>query len=185
MRLDTSYVDLLLIHWPPQNGDVANWAALLNEAAERGWARNIGVSNFTVELLDQFVAASPRPICVNQVENHPFIDQSKIRAACTRHGLALLGYCPLFKGGELFQHDAVEAISQATGKTPAQIVLRWHIQHEAAGAIPKTATPARLVENFDIFDFVLDDEQMDSLNNLTCTHKRLCDYDFSPDWDPT
>lgn len=183
-RLNTDYVDLLLIHWPPKHENVNQWADLLNEAVEKGQARNIGVSNFTLDLLDRMVAASDRPICVNQVENHPYLDQSKMRAACAQHRIAMIGYCPLFKGGQLFEETAVQVISQEVGKTPAQVVLRWHVQHERAGAIPKTATAARLIENIDIFDFDLDEEQMAALTNLTAAGHRLCDYDFSPNWDP-
>ena len=91
-RLDQDYVDLLLIHWPPHQVDLRGWAKLLNDAAERGWARNIGVSNFTTTLLDGIVEASDRPIAVNQVENHPYLDQSKVRATCKKHGV---GWWPI------------------------------------------------------------------------------------------
>ena len=182
-RLGTDYVDLLLIHWPPKVNAVADWAKLLNEAAERGWARNIGVSNFTVPLLNEMVAASERPIACNQVENHPYLDQRKIRAACAEHGVALMAYCPLYQGRPLMNNPVLMDIAAACGKTEAQIVLRWHVQHEGAGAIPKTATPSRLAENLDIFDFELPDEQMASITELTSKHSRICDFEFSPKWD--
>jgi len=182
-RLDVDHVDLLLIHWPPQNSDIAGWAALLNEAAERGWTRNIGVSNFTIPLLDAFVERSERPIACNQVEHHPYIDQSRLKQACKRHGVAMIAYCPLYRGGALFRDEAVVAASQAHGKSPAQIVLRWHMQTENAGAIPKTATPSRLAENLDVFDFQLSDAQMAAIGALKRRNDRICDYEFSPEWD--
>lgn len=182
-RLGLDAVDLLLIHWPPQNDAVEEWARLLNIAAEKGWARNIGVSNFTVSHLDKMVAASERPIACNQIENHPYLDQSKVRAKCAEHGIAVMAYCPLFRGGDLFDEQAIVTAAEAHGKTPAQIVLRWHIEFDGAGAIPKTATPARLEENFDVFDFELSADEMRGLNALMSKHERICDYDFSPVWD--
>ena len=182
-RLGTDYVDLLLIHWPPKVNAVAEWAKLLNEAAERGWARNIGVSNFTVPLLNEMVAVSERPIACNQVENHPYLDQRKIRAACAEHGVALMAYCPLYQGRPLMNDPLLIETADACGKSAAQVVLRWHVQHNGAGAIPKTATPSRLAENIDIFDFELSGDQMTAITKLTEKHDRICDFEFSPKWD--
>lgn len=182
-RLDVDSVDLLLIHWPPKNNDVAQWARLLNEAAERGWAKNIGVSNFTTELLNQIVNISKRPIVVNQVENHPYLDQSRVRAACARHGVALIAYCPLYKAGALFEEPIIKNLSRLKGKSRAQIILRWHLQHDGAGAIPKTSNIDRLGENLDAFDFELSRDEMKEISSLSRANRRLCDYEFSPDWD--
>lgn len=182
-RLGLDHVDLLLIHWPPKNSDVSGWARLLNDAAEKGQTRHIGVSNFTTGHLDAIVQASDRPIAVNQVENHPYLDQSKVRAACARHAIAVMGYCPLGRGQMMLADPVIERIANDHDKSPAQIILRWHVQHESAGAIPKTASPHRLVENLDIFGFQLSATDMASLEELTHRHQRLCDYDFSPDWD--
>ena len=182
-RLGLEQVDLLLIHWPPKNTDYAGWARLLNEAADRGWTRHIGVSNFTTTHIDEIVAASDRPIAANQVENHPYLNQAKVRAACARHGIALMGYCPLGRGQAILNDPVIGDIASETGKTPAQVILRWHVQHDGAGAIPKTSSPHRLVENMDIFDFELSQTQMASMQQLTLRHQRLCDYDFSPQWD--
>ena len=160
-RLETDYVDLLLIHWPPtDNRDFREWARLLNDVAERGWARNIGVSNFTEPMLDKMVEYSDRPIACNQVENHPYLDQSKLRAKCAEHGIALIAYCPLYRLGGLFEEPAIVGAAERHSKTPAQIVLRWHVQHDGAGAIPKTATVSRLSENADIFDFELSNDEL-------------------------
>ena len=182
-RLGLDHVDLLLIHWPPQNDGVEEWGRLLNSAAESGWARHLGVSNFTTGQLGAIVAASERPIVCNQVENHPYLDQSKVRAACAKHSVALMAYCPLFRGGDLFAEPVITNAAAAHDKSPAQIVLRWHMQFDGAGAIPKTATPARLSENFNVFDFELSADEMAAINRLTTRHERICDYDFSPVWD--
>ena len=182
-RLGLEQVDLLLIHWPPQNDQVADWARLLCDAAKRGQARHIGVSNFTTALLDQMVDACDVPLVVNQVENHPYLDQSKIRAACARHNMALMAYCPLQKGRELFEDPVIASLAAKYGRNPSQIVLRWHMQHEGAGAIPKTATPKRLIENISIFDFEISDQDMAQIDGLNARHFRVCDYDFSPHWD--
>ncbi len=182
-RLGLDHVDLLLIHWPPKDNDIEGWAALLDEAVERGWTRHVGVSNFTTTLLRQIAAALKHPLTVNQVENHPYLDQSKLRDCCAELGMALIAYCPLFKGRRLFEDPTIAALAKAKNKTAVQIVLRWHLQHEGAGAIPKTATPSRVLENIDIFDFALSDQEMASLSALKSANSRLCDYDISPDWD--
>ena len=182
-RLGMAQVDLLLIHWPPKNADVREWARLLNDAADRGQARHIGVSNFTTGHIDAIVEASDRPIAVNQVENHPYLNQSKVRAACARHGIAVMGYCPLGRGQMLLNDPVIAEIAGEHSKSPAQIILRWHVQHDGAGAIPKTSSPHRLDENLDIFNFELSPSNMASLKQLTLRHQRLCDFEFSPKWD--
>ncbi len=183
-RLDVDQVDLLLIHWPPKDGNVKEWARLINEVADRGLTKHLGVSNFTTSQLDAIVEASARPIVCNQVENHPYLNQARLRAACARHSVALIAYCPLFRGGDMFEEPAVTLAAAAHGKSPAQIVLRWHIQHDGAGAIPKTATLARLPENLAIFDFELTGDEMLAISSLVKRHERICDFELSPDWDP-
>ena len=182
-RLGLEQVDLLLVHWPPQNYQVEEWARLICEAAKRGQARHIGVSNFTTSLLDQMVDACDVPLVVNQVENHPYLDQAKVRAACASHGMALMAYCPLQKGRELFEDPVIATLAAKHGRNPSQIVLRWHLQHGGAGAIPKTATPERLIENISVFDFQLSPDDMAQIDGLTSRNLRVCDYDFSPEWD--
>ena len=182
-RLGLDRVDLLLIHWPPKNGtSVSEWMRLLNGAAERGQARHIGVSNFTIAMVDEAMAASDRPLACNQVEVHPYLDQTRMRATCDRHDMALVAYCPLFRGGDLFREGAVRDAAEAHGKSPAQIVLRWHVQ-KGGVAIPKTATPERVAENAAIFDFALSDAEMAALDGLQARNERICDYEFSPQWD--
>ena len=181
-KLSMERVDLLLMHWPRKDGDVAEWMRLLNLAAERGWATSIGVANFTVDQMDKAVAASQRPIACNQVEQHPFIDQRKVRAACDRHGMALVAYCPLARAGTAFSNETIKGVAQAHDRSPAQIVLRWHVQRGGV-AIPKTATPARLAENIAIFDFELSADEMAAIDALRSEGVRICDFEFSPQWD--
>lgn len=182
-RLGVDRVDLLLIHWPPKTGNETVWAGLLDKAVNNGWTRHVGVSNFTTGMLDKMMATLNHPLVCNQVENHPFIDQSKVRTACARHGIALIAYCPLFRGGDLFSAEPIVAAAERHVRSPAQIVLRWHVQKDGAGAIPKTATPSRLSENIAIFDFELDAAEMRAIDALTQRHERICDFAFSPQWD--
>ena len=182
-KLAVDQLDLLLIHWPPKTEGPQAWAALLDEAVENGWTRHVGVSNFTVSQLDAMVEAGTHKIVCNQVENHPYLDQSKIRAACARQGMALIAYCPLYRDGGLFSEPAIVSAADAHGKSSAQIILRWHVQHEGGGAIPKTATPSRLPENINIFDFELSDDEMAAISALGSANNRICDFEFSPEWD--
>ncbi len=182
-RLGLDQVDLLLIHWPPKNANVDEWARLLCDTVRRGWTRHIGVSNFTTGQIDSMIEACDYPIAVNQVENHPYIDQSRIRAKCAQHGIAVMGYCPLGRGQELLNDPVIAGLAAKYYRSPAQIILCWHVQHEGAGAIPKTASADRLVENLQVFDFELSTDDMAAMNALTRRHQRLCDYEFSPIWD--
>lgn len=182
-RLGLDYVDLVLIHWPPKGrNDIGEWMRLLNDVAKRGFTRHIGVSNFTVSMIEESVARSQRPLACNQVENHPYLDQSKVKAVCDRHGLALVAYCPLYRDGGLFEESVVAEAASVHGKSPAQIVLRWHVQSGGV-AIPKTATPSRLAENIDIFDFELSGSEMKAINGMRNRNSRICDFEFSPAWD--
>lgn len=181
-RLGTDRVDLVLVHWPSKSIPFAETARALDDVVARGMAVNVGVSNFTVAQVEEAVRECPRPLACNQVEHHPYLDQRRVRRVMDAHGLALVGYCPLFRGGPLFAEPAVQAAAEAHGRSPAQIVLRWHVQGGCV-AIPKTATPSRMRENIDVFDFALADDEMAAITGLTARNERLCDYAFSPQWD--
>ena len=150
---------------------------------DRGLARHIGVSNFTVALVNQAVALSRHPLACNQVEYHPFLNQDRVLAACRSHGMAVVSYCPLARGTELFPDPAVTAAAQRHGKTPAQIVLRWQVQQDGVVAIPRSSDPARITQNLQVFDFALEPAEMAALDALGVRRHRICDFDFSPDWD--
>lgn len=182
-RLGLDRVDLLLIHWPNPAVPLAETVDALNAAREAGLARHVGVSNFPTGLLAQARALSSAPLVANQVEHHPMLDQAKVLAACRAAGMAMVSYCPLFRGGGLFETPAVAGAARRHGKTPGQVVLRWQIQQEGVAAIPRTSRKERLAENIDIFDFALADDEMAAISALGVANQRLCNFPFSPAWD--
>ncbi len=181
--LGLDQVDLLLIHWPNDSIPLAESIGALNRVKADGLARHIGVSNFTTRHLAEALRLSEAPLVANQVENHPYLDQSKVYRACRDAGMAMVSYCPLYRGGTLFEEPAVRDAAARHGTTPGQIVLRWHVQQDGVVAIPRTTKKERLEENFAIFDFSLSDEEMAAISALAGKGARLCDYDFSPEWD--
>ncbi len=183
-KLDVDAVDLLLIHWPSSTIPLKNSIAALNDVLERGMTRHIGVSNFPVALLDEAAAMSANPIVCNQVEYHPFLDQSAVKRACARLGMAMVSYCPLCRGGDLFETPAVAGAADVHDKTPAQVVLRWHVQQDGVAAIPRSQNPSRIEENLAVFDFELSGDEMAAISALKPRNYRICEFDWGPDWDP-
>lgn len=182
-RLGLGHVDLLLIHWPNPRVPVADSIGALNRVRERGLARNIGVSNFTTALLDEALRASDAPLVADQVEYHPMLNQDKVHAACRKAGMAMVSYCPLYRGGALFDRPEIVGPARRLGKAPAQIVLRWHVQQDGVVAIPRTTRRERLAENLAVFNFELDAAEMDAISALSSANSRICDFEFSPRWD--
>ncbi|NPU13653.1 aldo/keto reductase [Bradyrhizobium sp. 83002] len=181
VRLRVSEVDLLLLHWPNSHVPMAETLGALAHAKTLGLARHIGVSNFTVALLDEAVALSPEPLVCNQVEYHPYLDQTKVREACARHGLALVAYSPIAKGK--IRNDAtLTRIGRAHGKSPAQICLRWLVQQNVV-AIPRTSKIERLSENLEVFDFELSDQEMADIFAMGSPEGRMTNFAFAPKWD--
>jgi len=181
--LGLDQVDLLLIHWPNPNIPLEGSIRALNAVKREGLARHIGVANFPTALLARAIELSDAPLVANQVEHHPYLDQRRVLGLCRGSGLAMVSYCPLFRGGGLFEERAVQDAAARHGKTPGQIVLRWHVQQEGVAAIPRTTKAARLAENIDIFDFALSADEMAAISALRGQNKRLCDGDFAPEWD--
>ena len=180
-KLHLSEVDLLLLHWPNPRVPLQETLGALAHVKQIGLARHIGVSNFTVALIEQAVAACPEPLVCDQVEFHPYLDQTKVREACARNGMAVVAYSPVAKGR--IKNDATLArIGQAYGKTAAQVCLRWLVQQNVS-AIPGTSRIERLSENIDIFDFALSDEEVDEISAMATAKGRLTDYGFAPKWD--
>jgi len=180
-RLRLSEVDLLLLHWPNPHVPLAETLGALAHVKKLGMARHIGVSNFTVALLDQAVAACSEPLVCNQVEYHPYLDQTKVKQACLRHDVALVAYSPVAKG-RIKHEETLLQIGNAHHKTPAQVCLRWLVQQNVC-AIPRTSRIERLSENIDIFDFVLSDEEMQQIFRLASAKGSLTDFGFAPKWD--
>ena len=174
-------MDLLLIHWPNARIPLAGSVRALCEVKRAGLARHVGVANFTVRLLDEAVAAADEPIAANQCEYHPYLDQRAVLSACRRHGVAFISYCPLGKA-QVLGEPAIQAIATAHGRTPAQIVLRWHLQQGVA-AIPKSGNPRRIAENFAVFDFELAEDEMARISGLARPGGRMVAPSWSPAWD--
>jgi 2,5-diketo-D-gluconate reductase A len=165
--LDSDYVDLFLIHWPlptRYDGDFVSTWNVLEEFARDGRARSIGVSNFQPAHLDKLAAGSSTVPAVNQIEVHPYLTNDAVRAYGQHHNIVTEAWSPIAQGNVLGD-PAITAISEATGKTPAQVVLRWHIQRGDV-VFPKSVTPARMRENHDIFDFELDGDDMAAISGL-------------------
>jgi len=180
-RLRIDQLDLMLIHWPSRALSAAETIRSLNRVKQRGLTRHIGVSNYTIRLLDEAWAATEEPIVVNQCEHHPYLDQSKLRAATLAHGTAFVAYCPLGRG-DVLDEPVIQDIAGRFGRTPAQVVLRWQIQ-KGCVAIPKSAHPARIKQNLDVEGFDLPDADIAAIDALKTEGSRMCDTSFSPDWD--
>ncbi|MEV6199732.1 aldo/keto reductase [Streptomyces sp. NPDC051771] len=164
-KLGLDYVDLYLIHWPTPARDLYrdSWRALERLAAE-GRIRAAGVSNFQPEHLRRLLDDATLTPAVNQIELHPALRQSELRAFHREHGIATEAWSPLAQGAVL-DDPAIEAIAAAHGASPAQVVIRWHLQLGNV-VIPKSVTPARIRANFDVFGFVLTDEEMATIAGL-------------------
>jgi diketogulonate reductase-like aldo/keto reductase len=181
-RLGLAQIDLLLIHWPNAAIPLAGSIRALCEAKRAGLARHIGVANFTARLLDEAVASADEPIVANQCEYHPYLDQTLVRAECRKHGAAFVSYCPIGKA-QVLGEPVIQAIAKAHRRTPAQIVLRWHVQQPGVAAIPKSGDPRRMRENLAVFDFALSDEEMARIAALARPGGRLVSPSWSPRWD--
>lgn len=164
-RLGLEYVDLYLIHWPAeQNGKYIDaWGGIMRSRAD-GYAKSIGVSNFSPEHLSNIIDLSFFTPAINQVELHPLLNQAELRAVHEQHGIVTEAYSPLGVG-KLLENPAVTTVAAAHGKSPAQVLLRWSLQLGNV-VIPRSSNPARIAENIDVFDFELTPEQMDTINGL-------------------
>jgi diketogulonate reductase-like aldo/keto reductase len=134
-----------------------------------------------VALIEEAIAACPEPLACDQVEFHPYLDQTKVREACARHGMAVVAYSPVAKG-RVKGDAALARIGQAHGKTAAQVCLRWLVQQNVC-AIPRTSKIERLSENIEIFDFALSDDEMAAISQMGSAKGRLTDFGFAPKWD--
>jgi diketogulonate reductase-like aldo/keto reductase len=182
-RLGLSEVDLLLLHWPNPQIPLADTLGALGKVRREGLARNIGVSNFTVALIEQALQISKEPIVCDQVECHPYLDQSKVITACRRHGMAVVAYSPIARGNA-GNDKALARIGVAHRKTAAQVCLRFLVQQNIV-VIPRTSKVERLKENAAIFDFALSEKEMAEISALARPGGRMVDWAFSgqPKWD--
>lgn len=177
-RLGVDYVDLLLVHWPSDDVPVEQTLQAMRKLQEEGKVRYIGVSNFTPSLLEEALEAVP--LFCNQVEYHPFLSQDELLAVMRRHGMLLTAYSPIARG-KVLDDETLQQISEAHGKSPVQVALRWLIQQDGVAAIPKAADEDHLESNFDIFDFELSGEEMDRIFGLA-RGERLISPEHAPEW---
>ena len=183
VRLRLSEVDLLLLHWPNPQIPLAETLGALCKVKRDGLARHIGISNFTVALIAEAVPLASEPLVCNQVEVHAFLDQSKVIAASRKHGMAVVAYSPVARGG-LKNDKVLGRIGKVHGKTAAQVGLRFLVQ-QGIVVIPRTSRVERLSENFAIFDFALSEAEMTEVAALASRDGRVVDYAYSgsPKWD--
>ncbi len=179
LRLDV--IDLLLIHWPNPRVPLAETLGAMAKMKREGYARQIGVSNFTVALLEEANKLSSEPLVCNQVECHPFLDQDKVIAACRKAGMAVVAYSPIARGGAKGD-KLLERIGKAHGKTAAQVCLRWLTQ-QGIVVIPRTSKVERLEENLANVEFDLADTEMKEIAGLARRGGRIVDWSWSPKWD--
>ena len=185
--LDLGYVDLFLIHWPlptRYDGDFVSTWKVLEELHESGQAKSIGVSNFQVTHLERLAAETGTVPAVNQIEVHPYLGNEQVRAYGAAHGIATEAWSPIAQGGVL-DDPVITAIAEKVSRTPAQVTLRWHIQRGDI-IFPKSTTPARITENFALFDFELSQQDVDAISALDKgeagrTGPNPDEFDYIPD----
>ncbi|WP_047980982.1 aldo/keto reductase [Ornithinibacillus contaminans] len=165
-RLGLDYVDLYLIHWPtPQFDDYVETYKALEKLYNDGKVKAIGVCNFHIEHLERLLKECDVVPVLNQVECHPLLQQAELKEFCAKHNIYVEAWSPLMNGGEVLNNAVVKEIAESHGKTPAQAILRWHLQYDNI-VIPKSVTPSRIEENFDVFDFELTAEDMNKIAAL-------------------
>jgi diketogulonate reductase-like aldo/keto reductase len=183
-RLQTDYVDLLLVHWPTiDNIPLAETMGALAKAKREGKARHVGVANFNIALTEEAMRLCPEPLAVLQAEYHPYLDQSKVLAFCRKAGLVFMAYCPLARG-RLFSDPVLGEIARKRGKSLAQVALRWLVQQGNIAPIPRSANPQHMAESLDIFDFTLSGEEMKRIFALKRPNGRIANpVGRAPAWD--
>jgi diketogulonate reductase-like aldo/keto reductase len=165
-RLGLDYVDLYLIHWPcPDFGLYIETYKALEKLYKDGRVKAIGVSNFNIEHLEKVLNECEVVPVVNQVECHPYLQQKELKEFCAKHNIYIEAYSPLMNGRDVLEDDVIKGIAEKHGKTAAQVILRWHLQ-EGTIVIPKSVTPSRIEENFNVFDFELTKEDMEKISTL-------------------
>lgn len=179
LRLD--HIDLLLIHWPNPRVPLAETLGAMAKMRDEGYTRQIGVSNFTVALLEEATKLARAPLVCNQIECHPFLDQHKVIAACRQLGMAVVAYSPIARGGAK-GNEVLERVAKMHGKSSAQVSLRYLVQ-QGIVVVPRTSKVERLEENLAIFDFALSDAEMAEIGALGGRRDRIVDWTYSPNWD--
>jgi diketogulonate reductase-like aldo/keto reductase len=180
-KLKLDYADLYLIHWPNKEVPIEETIGALNEAKDIGLTKNIGVANFTVDLVRQAAELSKAKLVNNQIEMHPYLDQSKVVAECKRQGMLVTAYSPIVKGAAA-QDKTLQKLGAAHKKSAAQVSLRFLVQ-QGIIVIPRTSKPERLWENAAIFDFELSNAEMKAIRALANPNGRRINPSWAPAWD--
>ena len=181
VNLQLPYVDLLLIHWNNPDIPFKESIGALCQAKKDGKTKHVGVANFTTAMLDEAWAVTTEPLVCNQIEVHPFINQDKVLAKCKALGMAVVAYVPIARG-KVPGAEVIERIGQAHGKSAAQVSLRYLIELGCC-PIPRTANPAHMKENLEVFDFKLSDAEMAELKKLNAANMRVVNPPHAPKWD--
>jgi 2,5-diketo-D-gluconate reductase B len=181
-KLGLDYVDLLLIHWPSRTVPMAETLAAMARLRDAGKTRFIGVSNFTVTLLDEAVARHGADLLCDQVEYHPFLSQAKVLGAVRRHGLMLTAYSPVGRG-KVNDDPTLRRLGAKYGKSAAQIALRWLMEQDGVAAVPKAGQRAHMEANLALFDFALAPEDRAAVDALAGDNRIVDIAGWSPDWD--
>ena len=176
--LKTDYVDLLLIHWPAFSTNLGDMLEIMYGIKESQKARAIGVSNFNSTLLNECARLGFEDIYCNQVEYHPFLSQEILLKKMNEMDVIPVAYCPICRG-DVAKDSAIIELSEKYNKTPAQVTLRWVIQQQSV-AIPKSAKKRRLKENIDIYDFEIEDKDMDRIHSLARDQRLVPNLDSNP-----
>ncbi|MGH7075845.1 MAG: aldo/keto reductase [Stellaceae bacterium] len=183
-KLGLDHLDLLLIHWPSRAVPMAETLAAMAKLRQAGKTRFIGVSNFTVKLLDEAVARHGADLLCNQVEYHPFLSQRAVVGAVRRHGLMLTAYSPLARGA-VNDDPTLRRLAQKYGKSPAQIALRWFMEQDHVAAVPKAGSREHMAANLAVFDFALTPEDHAAIDALTGDRRIVDIAGWAPAWDPS
>ena len=181
--LGLDYVDLLLVHWPQPKVPLEETLGALAKARREGLAKNIGVSNFTIALIDEAVAKCSEPLFTNQIEYHAYIRQDKVIDACNKYGLIVTCHVPLARGA-ILEDPVICNVAETHGKTAAQVGLRWLVQQPNMVVVPRALEHSEIKENIDIFDFKLTANEMEKISELRNNNLRIVDPEVSrPVWD--
>jgi 2,5-diketo-D-gluconate reductase B len=180
-KLGLPWVDLLMIHWPNAQIPLAESIASLCKVKKDGLAKNIGVANFNIAMIEDATAVASEPIAALQIEAHPYLDQTKVIATARQHGMAVVGYCPLARG-KVPSDETLQKIGRGHGKTASQVALRFLEQHGII-PIPRTSKRERLAENLGSLDFQLSDVEMREIDKLRRPDGRIVSPPQAPQWD--
>jgi diketogulonate reductase-like aldo/keto reductase len=180
-NLKLPYVDLLLIHWNNKDIPFKTSVGALCKAKKDGFAKHVGVANFTTKMLDEAWAVTSEPLVCNQIEMHPFLNQDKVLETCKKHGMAVVAYCPIARG-KVPGAEVLERIANAHRKTAAQVSLRYLVQRGVC-AIPRSSNPEHMRANLDVFDFELTAAEMADLKALNANNMRVVNPPHAPQWD--